>query len=67
MTKTFMKKVIDEGTVDTEKYRYRCFENDNGDYTIKRIAISMLDTTATCSDKSDANPDGWKTVMEKNS
>jgi hypothetical protein len=62
MTKTFMKKVINEGTVDTENYRYRCFENDNGGYTIKRIAISMLDTTATCSDKSDTNPDGWEIV-----
>ena len=67
MTKTFMKKVINEGTVDTEKYRYRCIENENGGYIIKRIAKNMLDTTATCSDKSDANPGGWEIVTEKNS
>ena len=64
MTKTFMEKVINEGTVDTENYRYRCFENDNGGYTIKRIAKNMLDTTATCSDKSDTNQDGWEIVAE---
>ena len=64
MKKTFMEKVINEGTVDTQKYRYRCIENGNGGYTIKRIAISMLDTTATRSDKSDTNPDGWEIVAE---
>ena len=64
MTKAFMEKIINEGTVDTQDYRYRCTENNNGGYTIKRIAKTMLDTTATCSDKSDTNPDGWEIVTE---
>ena len=64
MTKTFMEKIINEGTVDTQNYRYHCIENNNGGYTIKRIAKNMLDTTATCSDKSGTNPDGWEIVAE---
>ena len=67
MTKKFMEKVINKTTVDTKKYRYSCLENNKGGYTIKRIAKNMLGTTATCGDKSDANPDGWKIVAEKNS
>ena len=53
MTKAFRDKILTNGTVDTEMYRYRVVEcGDHGE--IRRIRIEYLDTTAAL--------DGWETV-----
>lgn len=45
MTKAFMHKVINNGVVDTRKYRYRLVTTNNRGI-IERIALNNLDTTA---------------------
>lgn len=66
MTRTLMDKIVKAGTYDTRKYRYteRIMADATHQYrVIKRIAINALGTTAALSDASDANPDGWQTVV----
>lgn len=53
MTQDFKQRVIREGVVDTDKYRY-LYEVDNKGARIKRIALDLLDTTAA--------RDGWEVV-----
>ena len=53
MKKEFADKVIKNGVVDTQKYRY-VYSASAEKAEICRIAIDLLDTTATI--------DGWETV-----
>jgi hypothetical protein len=46
-------RIIREGAVDTDKYRYLC-ETDNKGARIKRLPLDILDTTAA--------RDGWEIV-----
>ena len=59
MTHEFIKKVIDEGIVDTRNYRYvakTAYTATEAYIQIKRLPIKDLDTTAAI--------DGWETVKE---
>jgi hypothetical protein len=67
MKKSFEIKVIKSGRVDTRKYRYLytvgCMDVKHPvNWTIKRILLSSIDTTAALNDKSDTNPNGWDIV-----
>lgn len=53
MTKTFEKKVIYRGIIDTRNYRY-IYVAGNIFACIKRLPLELLDTTAAI--------DGWETV-----
>jgi len=53
MTDQLKARIIREGAVDTDKYRY-IYEADNQGARIKRIALDLLDTTAA--------RDGWEVV-----
>lgn len=57
MKKEFVDKVIKNGVVDTKKYRY-VYSASAEKAEIRRIAIGLLDTTATI--------DGWETVKVVN-
>lgn len=57
MTKSFEKKVIHEGIVDTAKYRYIARERfglERIELRIYRLPIDLLDTTDAI--------DGWELV-----
>ena len=53
MTQDFIKRIIREGAVDTDNYRY-VYETDNLGARIKRLPIDKLDTTEA--------RDGWEVV-----
>lgn len=53
MKKEFFDKIIKNGVVDTKKYRYIYIVSAEK-AEIRRIAIDLLDTTATI--------DGWEVV-----
>lgn len=53
MKKEFFDKIIKNGVVDTKKYRY-IYIVPAEKAEIRRIAIDLLDTTATI--------DGWEVV-----
>ena len=53
MTDQLKTRIICEGAVDTDEYRY-VYETDNRGARIKRIALDLLDTTAA--------RDGWEVV-----
>ena len=53
MTQELINRIIREGAVDTDNYRYK-YEADNKGARIKRLPISALDTTAA--------RDGWEVV-----
>lgn len=53
MTEQFLKKVISEKIVDTQKYRY-AYETYPDRAEIQRLPISYLDTTKAIN--------GWETV-----
>lgn len=58
MTKQFIKKVLDNWTVDTRKYRYLAeYDCFSGYVCIKRLEIEKLDTTRVLTD--------WKVVYER--
>ena len=51
LRKTFISKIIEEGVVDTRKYRYILYS----DYLIKRAPLDRLEY-----------PDAWEDVYELN-
>jgi hypothetical protein len=53
MTKDLIERIIREGAVDTDTYRY-LYEADNRGARIKRLPLDKLDTTEA--------RDGWKVV-----
>ena len=53
MTRKFIEKVIQQGTVDTRNYRY-VYRADSVNAWIERLPIDWLDTTRAI--------DGWKIV-----
>lgn len=53
MTRTFERKVINNGIIDTRNYRY-IYVAGNIFACIKRLPLELLDTTAAI--------DGWETV-----
>ncbi len=53
MKQELIDRIIREGAVDTDKYRYR-YESDNKGARIKRLPLDMLDTTAAIN--------GWEVV-----
>lgn len=53
MKQEIVDRIIREGAVDTDKYRY-LYEADNKGARIKRIELDKLDTTAA--------RDGWEVV-----
>ena len=63
MKKEFAKKVIREGIVDTEIYRYIYYEGSTR-AEIRRIRLDALNTTAALNVQSESNPYGWEIVKQ---
>lgn len=51
-----------KGMINTPTYRYNVFFADDGRQIVKCIRRENLGTTATLSDASDINPNGWEQV-----
>lgn len=67
MKRDFEIKIIRAGRVDTRKYRYIFKAGCSNPiareaWQIKRIRTDSIGTTATLSDKSDTNPNGWEVI-----